>query len=60
MKIIDFLNDPLHAFLALVGAVIISMFGAFIKDGLMYLLARSSKFLKKKRDEDIKKRDLIV
>lgn len=60
MKIVDFFNDPLHGFLALVGGVILSMFGAFIKDGLMYLLGSSSKYLKKKRDEDIKKRDLIV
>ncbi len=44
MKLLDFINDPFHAFLALVGTVILSMFGAFIKDGLLYLLSRSSKF----------------
>lgn len=60
MKFIEFIHDPINGFFALVGAVILSMFGAFIKDGILKILSRSSKWLKEKREKELKLRDLIV
>lgn len=60
MKFIEFIQDPVNGFFTLLGAVILSMFGAFIKDGILKLFSHSSKLLKKKREKDIKERDLVV
>ena len=60
MKLTDFINDPVTALVTLIGAVIISMFGAFIKDGIVKLLSKSSIWWKEKQDKELAERDRIV
>ncbi|MCT6591853.1 hypothetical protein N3553_18445 [Pantoea dispersa] len=60
MSIIEFLKDPINAIATLIGTVIVSMFGAFIKDGLLKLLSHSSKWWKSKREVEQKENDQIV
>lgn len=60
MKLVDFINDPVHAFFGFLGAIILSIFGAFIKDLLLNTFSRSSKWWKAKRDKEQKERDAIV
>lgn len=60
MSMVEFLKDPINAIAALIGTVIVSMFGAFIKDGLLKLLSHSSKWWKGKREKEQKENDQIV